>query len=239
MNPLIWVALIALAAGLVKGLTGFGSSLVTIPLLSMIYPIEEVVIMMLTFNVLLNTILLVKHNGFSRQSIDYVWPISLTGIVGTFIGLTLLQTLDGSWISFIAGTLILFAVFNKLFRLKVSLNESILTKMITGLFSGFGNGIASIDGPPVVFYLTGVNATKIKFKNTLAFHFLMMGLIAVIMLIFKDMYTLIILKQTLYFAVFASISVLIGIGLSKKMNEALFERMILFVLILLAISLFV
>jgi hypothetical protein len=111
--------------------------------------------------------------------------------------------------------------------------------MITGLFSGFGNGIASIDGPPVVFYLTGVNATKIKFKNTLAFHFLMMGLIAVIMLIFKDMYTLIILKQTLYFAVFASISVLIGIGLSKKMNEALFERMILFVLILLAISLFV
>ncbi len=236
---LIAIALIAILAGLVKGVSGFGSSLVTIPLLIFFIPIEDVVVMMLTFNVVLNTLLLVQHKGFSTASLSYVWPISLMGVVGTFIGLTLLESLDGEWITYIAGGLILFAIFNKLFHLHFKLKETTLNKSIVGLFSGFGNGIASIDGPPVVFYLTSVDAEKIKFKNTLAFHFLVMGIIAVVFLILKQMYTTTILMNTAYFAFFASIALLIGIYLSNKMNEVLFQRIILIILIFLAISMFI
>lgn len=239
MHPLIYVALIAIAAGFVKGLTGFGSSLVTIPLLSLIYPIADVVVMMLTFNVLLNTLLLVREGGFKIDSLNYVLPISLTGIIGTFIGLYLLINLEGSWISYIAGALILFAVLNKLLKLNITLKENIFNKSIAGFFSGIGNGIASIDGPPVVFYLTGVKANKLKFKNTLAFHFLVMGVIAVGFLLINNMYTIAILKQTVYFGAFASLSLLVGITVSSKLNEQVFEKVILFVLIFLAISMFI
>lgn len=239
MDPLLYVALIALVAGFVKGLTGFGSSLVTIPLLSLIYPITEVVVMMLTFNVLLNILLLARQDGFKVNQLNYVLPISLFGIIGTFIGLYLLENLDGSWISYIAGALILFAVFNKLLKLNITLKENKLTKSIAGFFSGIGNGIASIDGPPVVFYLTGVKADKLKFKNTLAFHFLVMGVIAVIFLIIRDMYTISILKQTVFFGLFASFSLLIGITISNRINEQVFEKIVLFVLIFLAISMFI
>ncbi|MEC9485195.1 MAG: sulfite exporter TauE/SafE family protein [Candidatus Izemoplasma sp.] len=239
MVELLIIAVIAIFAGLVKGISGFGSSLVTIPLLIYFIPIEEVVVMMLTFNVVLNTLLLVRHKGFSTHSLSYVWPISLLGIVGTFIGLTLLESLGGDWIKIIAGTLILFAVINRLFHLHFKLSETTMNKTIVGLFSGLGNGIASIDGPPVVFYLTSVNANKIKFKNTLAFHFLVMGIIAVIFLIIKQMYTVDILLNTAYFTLFASLALLVGVHLSNKMNEQLFQRVILVILVFLAISMYI
>ena len=64
MDDLLLLALIGLAAGLVKGLGGFGSSLVAIPLLTMLLGPERIEEIIMLLN---------KHN-FSIKRLRFVYP---------------------------------------------------------------------------------------------------------------------------------------------------------------------
>lgn len=242
MEDLVLIALIGIVAGTVKGISGFGSSLVSIPLLTLVLGKEnsqDIIVMMFSFNVLLNSLLLVENKGFKISSLKDVWIITVSGIIFTLVGIQLLSIMDPSHISTIAGILIIVAILNKVFSLHIKLKENILTQVIVGALSGVGNGIASIDGPPVVFYLTSINAEQKKFKNILATHFLVIGVIAVIGAIISGLYTTAILSDILYFSLFAVIGLVFGMIVSRKLNEVVFQRIVLIILIFLAISMFI
>lgn len=233
---LIWIALIAFSAGLVKGTSGFGSSLVAFPLLILFYDEGDVVVMMLTFNVLLNTLLLFENRAFEISSLKNVWVLTLFGSLATLVGLYSIGELDGQLIKYIASALIFFAIGNKLFNIKIRLKDNAITQAIIGILSGLGNGIASIDGPPVVFFLTSINASKARFKNTLATYFLALGAISVVILISLGKYNIPILLDILYISLFASIGVVIGMVISKRINEKVFSMVIVVLLLALGIS---
>jgi uncharacterized membrane protein YfcA len=239
---LIFVALSGIAAGIVKGVSGFGSSLVTIPLLTLIYGqdfIPEIIVMMITFNVILNTVLLVENKGFHPESLRRVWLIPVFGVLFTFVGIQILLHVEAVIISYIAGGLILIAIINKAFHLHLSIKDTPLVRSIVGALSGIGNGIASIDGPPVVFYLTSIDAKKKEFINVLAAHFLVMGVVAVVIHLFEGSYSVDILFLTLFVLVFALIGLFIGIRVRNYLNQATFDKVILVILVGLAISLFI
>lgn len=245
MEEFILVALIGIAAGLVKGVSGFGSSLVTIPLLTWVYGferIDEIVVMMITFNVFLNMLLLVENKGFTFQSLKNVYLITITGVIFTIVGLELLQVLNAQIIVYIAAALIILAASVKMYNLYVTnplkMKPSRLLQILIGTLSGLGNGIASVDGPPVVFYLTGTNADKMTFKNTLAAHFFVIGIMGIIMINISGMYTQVILVNTLYYGLFTTTGLLIGMLVSRRLNERTFQKIVVVILILLAISMF-
>ena len=242
MEELIYIALIAILAGLIKGVSGFGSSLVAMPLLTMVYGVDripEIVVMMITFNVVLNLLLLFENKGFSLKSLNNIKLITTTGVVFTFVGLSLLDILDVGIINTLAASMILLAVVVKAYTIfvenPITMKPYKLIQIFVGALSGFGNGVASIDGPPAVFYLTGIKAEKALFKNTLAAHFLVMGVMGVVIIIFKGQYTRTILLNTSYFVAFSSIGVLSGMMISKRLNEKIFEKIVLVILVLLAI----
>lgn len=240
MDIWIYVALIAIFAGIVKGISGFGSSLVSIPLLTLVFGqdfVKETVVVMVTFNLVLNTLLLVENKGFHPDSLKRVWPIPLFGTLFTILGIYILVTVPDQIISYIAGGLIVVAVINKGFQLQFRLPDTFVTKAVVGSLSGIGNGIASIDGPPVVFYLTSINANKTYFKNVLAAHFLVMGLIAVVFHIIWGSYTIDLLVLILVMLVFTVIGLVFGMRISRSLNQEWFDKIILLILIGLAVSL--
>ncbi len=243
MEELILVALIGLTAGMVKGLSGFGSSLVTIPLLSKVYGVDrfvEITVMLITINVVLNILLMFENKAFSLKSLEEVLPITIFGAVFTLVGLIVLKNLNGEIINYIAAGLILMAIIVTAYNLfvdkKIKIKPNLALKVLVGTLSGLGNGIASVDGPPVVFYLTGTNAQKATFKNTLATHFLVMGIIGVILIIINNMYTVDILINTGYLAIFTIIGVLGGMVISKQLNERNFQMVVLVILLVLDIK---
>lgn len=242
MDIWIYVAFIAIFAGIVKGISGFGSSLVSIPLLTLLFGqefVKETVVVMVTFNLFLNSLLLVENKGFHPDSLKKVWPIPLFGTLFTILGIYILVTVPDHVISYIAGGLIVVAVFNKAFQLNFTLKDTFITKAVVGTLSGIGNGIASIDGPPVVFYLTSIDAKKTYFKNVLAAHFLVMGIIAVIFHIVWGSYTMDLLVLIVVMLVFTILGLIVGMSVSRKMDQVWFDRVILVILIGLAISLFI
>lgn len=241
-EELILVALIALAAGFVKGVSGFGSSLVTIPLLTLLFGdafVKDSVVVMVTFNLALNALLLVENKGYNKESVKGYWQIPFFGALFTIAGIVILKETDDSLIRYIAGGLILLAIANKAFKLHLAMKDTPLTRSIVGTLSGIGNGIASIDGPPVVFYLTSINATKQQFKNVLAAHFLILGLVAIVAHVIWGSYTADLWFLIGYMLVFTVGGLFLGMRLSRNMNEQLFEKVILVILVGLAISLFV
>jgi len=242
MDAYILIALIGLLAGLVKGISGFGSSLVTIPLLTMVLGTErigDIIIMMITFNVLLNTLLMFENKGFSIKSLKNVYLITISGIIFSFVGILLRDSLEVKTIELIAACLIILAVIVKtttLYFKPIKVQPNWFTQILVGSLSGVGNGIASIDGPPVVFYLSGTNAEKAVFKNTLATHFLVMGIWAVVITAVKGDYSSAILIETGYITGFAVVGLVIGMLISKRLNEKSFQTVVLGVLILLALK---
>jgi len=236
---LVYIALASLLAGLVKGTSGFGSSLVALPLLTLFYDTQTVVIMMLTFNVLLNFLLHFEHKTFSFTHLKGVSILTMFGVLFTFVGIYLLGNLEEGIIRIIAFVLIVFAILNKMFSLHISMKDTPFMQAVTGMFSGLGNGIASIDGPPVVFYLTSIKADKKKFKSTLASYFMILAIMSVVGLILTSQYSKEMLFDLAYVGLFAAIGTIVGMWVSTKLNEEKFNRYVTVLLIVLAISMIV
>lgn len=236
----VYIALIGLSAGTVKGYSGFGSSLVAIPLLRLLYGeiTTEHIAILIAFNLVLNTLLLVENKGFHPDSLKRVWLIPLFGVIFTFVGILVLFAVNGDVLGYIAGGLIIVAIINKAFGLRVTVKDTAFARIIVGSLSGIGNGIASIDGPPVVIYLTSINAPKMQFKNVLAAHFLVMGIVAFVIHLVAGSYTIDSLTLLGLMLVFTVIGLSIGMFLSKRSNEQVFQKVILVIMFALAISLF-
>lgn len=230
---LFYIALIGFAAGLVKGTSGFGSSLVAFPLLILFFPEAEVVIMLITFNVVLNTLLLFENKAFEFSSLKSIWVLTLMGVIATLFGLYVIGEVSSPVIKLIASLLIVFAIINKTHIFKISIKDNWISQSIAGIVSGIGNGMASIDGPPVVFYLTGIDAPKAKFKNTLATYFLTLAFLSVIILISLGKYNIEILQNTAYVGFFAGLGVIAGMLISKKLNEQMFSNVVVVLLLIL------
>lgn len=236
MDTWIYVGLIALAAGFVKGVSGFGSSLVSIPLLALAFGddfIKEIVVVMVTFNLILNSMLLVAHKGFHPDSLKKVWLIPLFGIIFTIVGIEIFITVSDATIKTIAGIMILVSMAIKIFqysRFSITLPETNLFKIVVGSLSGIGNGIASIDGPPVVFYLSSIHAERVYFKNVLAAHFLVMGIAAVFYHIGIGSYTMDILNILWVMIVGTVIGAFIGIKISKNWQQHVFDYVVIVIL---------
>lgn len=238
---IVFLILIGLVAGFVKGTSSFGSSLVAVPLLFRIgVSAPSVVTIMITVNILLNLMLINEHREYyNLKNIKTILPIIIGGVLFTVVGLMLNDVLSERIIQIIAFGLILLAILVKSGILKIRLKDTLLNLFVVGMLSGTGNGIASIDGPPVVLYLTGVNADKQRFKSTLSIHFFAMGVVGVLILFIKGNYHTNVLLQTLYLFVGLVIGLYVGIFFSRKINEQQFSRIVLVILTGLALTLLI
>lgn len=238
---ILYLVLIGLSAGMVKGTSGFGSSLVAIPLLFLAgFSSNEAVTMMITTNIILNVLLIYENKSyFHMDTVKKIFPIILGGVLFTAVGLYFNKNINEYVVELIAGVLILLAIINTITNIEIKMKENFISLFTVGLLSGIGNGLASVDGPPVVFYLRSINAKKEKFKSTLAIHFFIMGIAGVLILFFNGSYNTTVLLSTSYLFVSLVAGLVIGMIIGKKLNEDTFKKVVTVVLIGLAISLFI
>ena len=236
------IVLIGFLSGLVKGISGFGSSLVALPLLVFVLgqnAMTQIVVALVTFNLLLNSLLLREHRGLSLYIWKQYWMIPFFGIIFTIIAANALYKIPTDIIRYAAFLFLIMAIVSRLFPLHLPLKDNNITKSIVGILSGIGNGLASIDGPPVVAYLTTIKADQATFKVVLAFHFLTMGLFAALIHFLKGAYQqdMILLYTSLSLGSLCGI--LVGLKIARHLNQKTFDRIVLVLLLLLSISLII
>ncbi|HUH27074.1 sulfite exporter TauE/SafE family protein [Gelidibacter sp.] len=167
-----YILLIIFIATLVRSTFGFGESLIAVPLLLLLIPIEIAVPLSVLISIFVAAIVVVQD----RKQIHLKsakWLI-IFAILGIPIGLYLLIYGNENFIKTILGLLIiLYSSYSLLskstFRLKT---DNKIWLFACGFLSGILGGAYGLNGPPIVIYGNLRNWTPKNFRATLQGYFL-------------------------------------------------------------------
>ncbi|MBW2098029.1 MAG: sulfite exporter TauE/SafE family protein [Deltaproteobacteria bacterium] len=156
------VAAISFLAGLVQGLTGFGSALLAMPLFLLFLDARTAVPLSI-LNGLIITIYLCLQ---LKQHLDWgkIFPLLLGCLPGIMAGVYFLKRADNTWIKILLGILLVgYASFSLRFK-----PRAIRIPSFGPYAAGFATGVIgaafSAGGPPAIIYtmLTGWSKDSIK-----------------------------------------------------------------------------
>jgi uncharacterized protein len=148
---LVAVGLIVTVGYTVYGITGFGASIVAVPLLALLLPLRFAVPMMLVFDLFAGVLLALKNRGhLDRGELLRLLPFLLVGMA---VGATLLAHAPERWLMLVLGGFVLgYASLNLLRRTSpapISKRWAIPAGAIGGVFTAlYGTG-----GPVYTMYL--------------------------------------------------------------------------------------
>ena len=164
-------------AGFTQGLSGFGSILLSLPLLAIFLDIKTVIPLVALIAFCITIILFIqlwKHLDWKK-----IYPLFLGALPGIPLGVFFLKKLDKDLIQWILGIiLITYSLYSLFFR---STNKPMRKgwEYLFGFFAGCLGGALSAAGPPVIVYMSLQTWNKDSIKGTLQGFFLISGAIVV------------------------------------------------------------
>lgn len=167
------VALILTIAYTFRGVAGFGSGLIAIPLLVLILPISIVVPLM----VLLDFIASVSHSIKHREVALWktIYPLLPFTVIGVLLALFIFKTVDTALLVKSLGVFILLFALYSLFAPSPQRQGSKLWAAPAGVFGGLVGTLFGTGGPFYVIYLQLLRLDKAAFRATVASIFMIDG----------------------------------------------------------------
>jgi len=238
MQPdlLIAIALIFFVSAAVYTFSGFGYSLIAIPLLTMILPPRIAVPLNIFLGIFLSAWLIYATRGdVNFKNIGYL----LLGMVpGVPFGSFLLANVHSQIIILTANglvvfSLILFAVQNRSMQRVVS---SRLTDGVAGFLSGFLGSGCGIAGPPVILLGIVKHWDKREFRANLIWYFALWGVYA-----FANFFAIGLLDNQAFLKLFVfgitglALGIVAGSKLNRIVPQKLFSRICTILILLFAL----
>ena len=151
-DPRFGLALVAIiAGGLIRGFTGFGSALVIIPTLALLFGPREAVVMHSIMEI--PVVIALMPNALKNAQSSITTPMVLTLALTTPIGATVLAFIDAGLLKIMISAVILCMVALLAFQRQVSAFLSRASAMAAGAVGGLLQGATGIGGPPIVLAL--------------------------------------------------------------------------------------
>lgn len=162
----------------IRGISGFGSGLVAVPLLALVFPLPIVV----SFILLLDFTASLVLGGFNFRQVrwDEVKPLVPFSIVGVALGTTLLINLPKTPLLIGLGVFILAFAVRSLLNLYGEKLVSRWWALPASLTGGTVGGLFGTGGPPYVIYLAHRLKEKGQLRATLSGVFFLEGLFRII-----------------------------------------------------------
>lgn len=177
MSPadLAYIGAVLLGAYLIRGISGFGSGLVAVPLLALKLPLTFVVPLILLTDFTASLVL----GGLNFRLVDWreIRRLLPPGLLGVAVGTVLLVSLPKTPMLIGLGSIvILFALRNLLFAGREPKPISTWWAWPAGLTGGTVGAMFGTGGPPYVIYLSHRLADKGLLRATFSGLFFMEGL---------------------------------------------------------------
>ena len=185
---LISAVVILMVAFTVRGITGFGSALIAIPLLALMLPIS-VAVPLVGF---LDYTSSLTHSLKLRSDIQWkkILPLLPFTLMGVLFALYLFNTVDAQLLKkFLGGFIIIYALYT-LLTIKPHSHSSNLWAIPGGLIGGLVSTLFGTGGPFYVIYYQLQGLGKIAFRATIAATFFLDGTARIIAYSFNDFYSM-------------------------------------------------
>jgi uncharacterized membrane protein YfcA len=178
MELYLVIAFIAFMAGFIQGLSGFGSVLLSLPLLAVFIDIKTVIPLVALYGEVLTVVLIIQLWRFIE--VKKIAPLVVGAVAGVPPGVLFLKKMDPGIIQFIVGVvLILFSLYS-LFLKPPNRTISERWGPVFGFIGGCLGGAITATGPPVIVYTSLQAWNKDTIKATLQGFFLFSGILVVV-----------------------------------------------------------
>ncbi|MCF7858853.1 MAG: sulfite exporter TauE/SafE family protein [Candidatus Cloacimonetes bacterium] len=232
MEQLIFFGiLIFFFSAILQGLTGFGFSILAVPLITLLISPKTAVPILLLYSIIIN--LAVLYNTRNSVSIKNIWPFLLTGVIAMPFGTYLLVALEEAILKILIGVIILIFGFLLLMGFRKQFTKEKLAMLPIGFLSGILGGSISVSGPPLIIFLSNQNVNKNTFRGNLALYFLILNIFTLPVYLLNGLLTSEVWSYSLKFSPGLLIGVVLGNLLSHKVRESHFQQITLYLLIIL------
>jgi uncharacterized protein len=178
MEIYLFLGIVAFCAGFVQGLSGFGSVLLSLPLLALFLDVKTAIPLVALLAVALTIFLLVQL----REHWDWrkMYRLCLGSIPGAPVGVWFLNHTETQLIQWTVGAvLIAYALYSLLLKPAIRFIAPVWAYLF-GFAAGCLGGAISASGPPVIIYTSLQPWNKDQIKVTLQGFFLISGIVVVI-----------------------------------------------------------
>ncbi len=242
VTVIVLAGAIVFAGHLVKGVTGFGSALFAVPLLLLMLDVKFVTPLFLLFDFTSGVILVAR----TWRSVDRRLLLLILGgmVVGTSLGTWVLLSFSHEILKRVLGVLVGGWALTMLLRKEPNARSpgrplgSYLAPM-SGFLGGALGAMFSVNGPPIIIYLSHVLDQKGAFRATLYAVFLAdacyrMGLFAANRLLNERVF-----RFALTMAPFLVAGVMVGSWLQRLLDEEVFRRVVAAILVVTGVVLLI
>jgi uncharacterized protein len=213
---LIPAGLIILTAYFIRGIAGFGSGLVAVPLLAHFLPLTFVVPMILVTDFLASLALGTHTRQHARW--DELKPLMPFSILGVLIGTTLLVKLPEAPLLVTLGLFVLLFGARNVLNLHGTHLVSRHWAMPAGLAGGAIGALFGTGGPPYVIYLNHRLQDKAELRATFSALFFLEGGLRIVVFVIAGL----LLKMALLVAILAALPlVALGLFLGNRVHIGL------------------
>ena len=229
--------IIVFFSSMVQGATGFGFSLIALPLLGFIFDFKIVVPALVIYSIGLNIIVLTRIK-FKPNWRD-IALLSVFAISTIPLGVNMLLFVEQETLKVFVGALIIIISLIMMKGFQINLKNRVLAYSIAGIFSGVLNGAVSLSGPPIVVLLANENQDKNQFRGSLTLVFFLLNIVTVAMYWYRGLFQSPALGKMMILLPIMIIGTYMGIYLGNKVDEDKFKKAVLFLLLLMGILNFI
>ena len=224
--PTVYILAIIFIATLVRSTFGFGESLVAVPLLILVIPVEIAVPLSVLISIFVAAIVVVQD----RKKVDFKSAkfLILYAILGIPLGLLLLIYADENLVKIGLGILIIaFSLYSLLSKKEFkSQKDNMLLLFVCGFLSGIFGGAYGLNGPPLVIYGKIKNWSPTHFRATLQAYFLPASILGMLGYWYKGLWNP---TVTYYFLISLPLvipAIFIGRFLNSRLDQQNFLKFI-------------
>lgn len=227
---LVICIIVVIAAGFIQGLTSFGFALIAMPFLARIIPLQQAVPIVVILSLCTNLMVIID----ARRHIDLkkIWILIVSSLLAAPLGTYLLLFLDEHILKSFTGIFIILIALLLLLGKSFPVKNEKLAFVPVGIISGLLNGSISMSGPPVALFLSNQKVDKNTFRANITAYGIILNIITICTYAYSGMLTKQVFSYSLWLIPSMLIGVFIGIKAIKKLNDNLFRRLALWVIIL-------
>lgn len=238
-QDLLLALVVAFVAGWVKGMVGFAMPMVLVSGLSMFLPPDMAVAGLILPTLVTNGVQALREGLPAAVSAIKQFRIFLmVGLVFLLLGAQLVSAVPARTFLLMIGIPVTFFALVQVLGVQLSLDKpSARVEVGIGAVAGFVGGMSGIWGPPTVAYLTALNTPKAVQMRVQG---VIYGLGAVALML-AHLGSGILRAETVPFSAIlilpALVGMWIGLGLQSRIDQAVFRKVTLLVLLVAGVNL--
>lgn len=190
----LYAFLIIFASMFIRTITGFGSALIAIPLLSLLFGAKYAIPFILLYECLIDIMILGRDGLKAKSDISQAWPLLVSGLIGIPLGTEILIHSDEGLLKITIGIALIIFSLLLLWNVNLRLKRDRFGSAAAGLLGGFLCGSIGMPGPPMALLLSSQGFRKEEFRRLIVifltvvdfltfFYFIWIGLINADMLL--------------------------------------------------------